>query len=320
MPKSKRVRILLAAGWMALAGSAMADTYPSGPVTLIVPYAAGGTTDVVARQFAVALQNALKQSVVVENKPGATGTLGALALKRARPDGYTLALIPATVFRQPFIQKTAYDPAKDFTYLSRISGYTFGIVVRADSPWRSWQDLVKAAKASPGKYSYGTPGLFSTPHITMLEIGMRTGTSLNTVPFKSDGECLPALMGGHVDMCAAGSSAGTLVDGGKLRWLNLWTEHRSSRWPDVPVLRNLGIDIVSSSPYGIAGPKGMSEEVVRVLENALHQAAVDPLHMAALKRQDQELLYMDHAAYTRFAMEQITHERELVQRLNLKAD
>jgi tripartite-type tricarboxylate transporter receptor subunit TctC len=110
---------------MALAGSAMADTYPSGPVTLIVPYAAGGTTDVVARQFAVALQNALKQSVIVENKPGATGTLGALPLKRARPDGYTLALIPATVFRQPFIQKTAYDPAKDFTYLSRISGYGF---------------------------------------------------------------------------------------------------------------------------------------------------------------------------------------------------
>ncbi|MCY1212521.1 Tripartite tricarboxylate transporter family receptor [compost metagenome] len=296
------------------------DAYPAGPVTLIVPYAAGGTTDVVARQFAAALQKSLRQSVVVENKPGVSGTLGALTLKRAKPDGYTLAFMPATVFRQPFIQKTTYDPATDFTYLARISGYTFGVVVRADSPWHSWQDFVKAASANPGKYTYGTPGQFSTPHVTMLEISARTSLSLSSIPYKSDGECLPALLGGHVDVCAAGSSAGTLVDAGKLRWLNLWSERRSPRWPNVPTLRELGLDMVAESPYGVAGPKGMGDSVVRVLSEALHKGALDPIHTAALAKQDQALLYMNASAYTQFAMKQIEQERSLVRRLGLKAE
>ncbi len=324
MQANSRRHALIGAGLLCLTCVSPAapaeETYPSGPVTLIVPYAPGGTTDVVARQFAAALQKSLGQSVVVENKPGVSGTLGALTLKRAKPDGYTLALIPATVFRQPFIQKTTYDPAKDFTYLARISGYTFGVAVRADSPWHSWQDFIKAATASPGKYTYGTPGQFSTPHVTMLEIGTRTGISLNSIPYKSDGECLPALLGGHVDLCAAGSSAGTLVDAGKLRWLNLWSGQRSPRWPNVPTLKELGLDIVSESPYGIAGPRGMNETVVRVLAQALHKAALDPIHTAALAKQDQALLYMDSQAYTRFAMQQIEQERALVRRLGLKAE
>lgn len=324
MPTYPRPRAFLCAGLILLSCVSTAaraeEAYPSGPVTLIVPYVAGGTTDVVARQYAVALQKALGQSVVVENKPGVSGTLGALALKRAKPDGYTLSLIPTTVFRQPFIQKTAYDPASDFTYLARISGYAFGVVVRADSPWNSWQDFVKAAGANPGKYSYGTPGQFSTPHITMLEVSAKTGMSLNSIPYKSDGECLPALLGGHVDMCAAGSSAGMLVDAGKLRWLNLWSGQRSSRWPNVPTLKELGLDIVSESPYGVAGPKGMKESVVRVLSEALHKAAVDPIHTDALTKQAQAVLYMDAPAYTRFAMQQIEYERALVRRLGLKTE
>lgn len=293
------------------------QTYPSRAITLIVPYAAGGTTDVVARQFAMALQKATKQTIIVENKPGVSGTLGAMALKKAAPDGYTLSLIPAPVFRQPYIQKATYDPATDFTYLSRISGYTFGVVVQKDSPWKSWADLVAAAHAAPNKYTYGVPGQYSTPHITMLEISSKLGVELTPIPYKSDGECLPALLGGHVDVCAAGSSAGTLVDAGKLRWLNIWTENRSSSWPDVPTLRDLGLDMVSSSPYGVAGPKGMSENVVRVLESALREAANDPEHVAALNRQQQDLLYLDSKAYTAFAMQQIEREKAVVKQLGL---
>ncbi len=306
---------LLACGLIAVSHAEQA--YPSRPITLIVPYAAGGTTDVVARQFAMALQKSTKQTVIVENKPGVSGTLGAMALKKAAPDGYTLSLIPATVFRQPFIQKASYDPATDFTYLSRISGYTFGIVVQKESPWKSWTDLVAAAKATPDKYTYGVPGQYSTPHITMLEISSKLGLALTPIPYKSDGECLPALLGGHVDMCAAGSSAGTLVDAGKLRWLNIWTEQRSPSWADVPTLRDLGIDMVSSSPYGVAGPKGMSENVVRVLEHAIRDAVNDPEHIAALQRQQQDLLYMDSTAYTAFAMQQIERERAVVKQLGL---
>ncbi|MGO4331009.1 tripartite tricarboxylate transporter substrate binding protein [Cupriavidus sp. M-11] len=294
--------------------------YPTRPVTLIVPYAPGGTTDVVVRRFAAALQKSLGQSVVVENKPGGAGTMGALALRQARPDGYTLSMMPVTVFRQPFIQKTAFDPARDFTYLSRITGYTFGVVVRADSPWKSWPDFLAAARARPGNVSYGSPGQFSSPHITMIELTTRENLTVNHVPFKGDADCLNSLMGNHVQLCAAGSAAGTLVDAGKLRWLNLWTAQRSPRWPDAPTLRELGYDMVSNSPYGVAGPKGMDPQVVRILQDALRRAAEDPLHLAALKQQDQDLMYLDSAGYTRFAMQQIAQEKALVERLGIKAE
>ncbi len=316
-------RLARAALVLCCATAAYAQTgqpYPTRPVTLIVPYAAGGTTDVVVRQFAVALQAALGQTVVVDNKPGVAGTMGALALRQARPDGYTLSVMPVTVFRQPFIQKTAFDPARDFTYLSRITGYTFGVVVRADSPWKHWKDFLDAARARPGTVSYGSPGQFSSPHITMMELVGKEGLTVNHVPFKGDADCLNSLMGNHVQLCAAGSSAGTLVDAGKLRWLNLWTAQRSARWPDAPTLRELGYDIVSNSPYGVAGPKGMDPQVVRILQDALRRAAENPQHLAALKQQDQDLMYLDSSGYTRFAMQQIAQEKALVERLGIKAD
>ncbi|MGT2511996.1 tripartite tricarboxylate transporter substrate binding protein [Cupriavidus basilensis] len=313
--------IVLCGATAALAQPAQqAQSYPTRPVTLIVPYAPGGTTDVVVRQFAVALQKALGQTVVVDNKPGVAGTMGALALMQAKPDGYTLSMMPVTVFRQPFIQKTAFDPAHDFTYLSRITGYTFGVVVRADSPWKNWSDFLRDARARPGTVSYGSPGQFSSPHITMIELVTKEKLTVNHVPFKGDADCLNSLMGNHVQLCAAGSSAGTLVDAGKLRWINLWTAQRSPRWPDAPTLRELGYDIVSNSPYGVAGPKGMDPKVVGVLQDALRRAAEDPQHLAALKRQDQDLMYLDSAGYTRFAMQQIAQEKALVERLGIKPD
>ncbi len=296
-----------------------ADQYPSKPVKLIVPYVPGGTTDVVARQFAQTLQTALGQSVVVENKPGVSGTLGALALKAAPADGYTISLMPVSVFRQPFIQKTAYDPAKDFTYLGRVTGYMFGVVVRADSPWKTWADFLKDTKGKPDSISYGSPGMYSTPHTTMIQLSNREKMSLIHMPFKSDGECLPALMGNHVQACAAGSAAGALVDSGKLRWLNIWTAKRASRWPDAPTLNDLGYDLSITSPYGIAAPKGLDPKVAQILEASIKRAAEDPAHLAILRKQDQELLYLNAADYTRFALDQIKVEKKLVDELGIGA-
>ncbi|MGT2432583.1 tripartite tricarboxylate transporter substrate-binding protein [Cupriavidus basilensis] len=150
---------------------------------------------------------------------------------------------------------------------------------------------MRDARARPGTVSYGSPGQFSSPHITMIELVTKEKLTVNHVPFKGDADCLNSLMGNHVQLCAAGSSAGTLVDAGKLRWINLWTAQRSPRWPDAPTLRELGYDIVSNSPYGVAGPKGMDPKVVGILQDALRRAAEDPQHLAALKRQDQDLMY-----------------------------
>src|SRR5882724_2302999 len=162
---------VLAAGFAAWIGGADAQNFPTRPVTLIVPWPAGGSTDVGMRALASATEKHLGQSIVIENRPGGSGTLapGQMAAI-AKPDGYTLAQIPITVFRFPFMQKTTFDPATDFTYIIGVSGYTFGVVVRDDAPWKTFPELLAAAKAEPGKINYGSPGTGTSLHIAMEQI------------------------------------------------------------------------------------------------------------------------------------------------------
>src|SRR5262245_57136503 len=175
MRSSRRQFLHLAAGAAVLPGLpriARALDYPTRPVTLIVPFPAGGSTDVALRALATATEKYLGQSIVVENRAGAAGTLGpANMAATAKPDGYTISQLPVTVFRQPFMSKTLFDPATDFTYVICLTGYTFGVVVRSDAPWKTFPELLAAAKANPGTITYGTPGAGTTLHITMEQIG-----------------------------------------------------------------------------------------------------------------------------------------------------
>src|SRR6266566_3381003 len=149
---------VLAAGFAAWIGAAHAQNFPVRPVTLIVPWPAGGSTDIGMRALASATEKHLGQSIVIENKPGAGGTIGPANMAAgAKSDGYTVAQLPITVFRMPFIQKTSFDPTKDFTYIIHITGYTFGVVVKADAPWKTFGELIDYARANPGKINYGTP-------------------------------------------------------------------------------------------------------------------------------------------------------------------
>src|SRR5215470_15598293 len=169
---------LLAAG-LALAaavGGAWAQGFPTRPVTLIVPWPAGGTTDIGMRALASATEKHLKQKIVIENRPGAGGVLGPQQVaQQAAPDGYTLVQIPITVFRFPFMRKTSLDPATDFTYIIGVGGYTFGVVVRNDAPWKTFKELIEYARANPGKINYGSPGAGTTLHITMEQIAKQQG-------------------------------------------------------------------------------------------------------------------------------------------------
>ena len=175
----RRQFLHLAAGAVALptiSRLARAQDYPTRPVTLIVPWPAGGTTDVALRALATATEKYLGQSIVVENRAGASGTLGpANMAATAKPDGYTISQLPITVFRQPFMTKTSFDPARDFTYIIGLTGYTFGVVVRSDAPWKTFAELLAAAKANPSTITYGTPGAGTTPHITMEQIAKQQG-------------------------------------------------------------------------------------------------------------------------------------------------
>jgi len=179
-------RTALLAGGAALVlphGVLRAQAFPSHSITLLCAFPAGGPTDQVMRVFAEVAGRELKQSIVVENKPGGGGTIAPLALKTAKPDGYTLSQIPLGVFRIPHMQKAPQlDPLKDFTYVINLTGYTFGLVVPAGAPWKTLKDYVDDAKKNPGKIDYGSTGTGTTPHLAMEEFSQKAGIKLTHVP------------------------------------------------------------------------------------------------------------------------------------------
>jgi len=317
--KRNVLRTVVAAGF-ALAASvgAQAQDFPARPVTLIVPWPAGGSTDVGMRALASAAEKHLRQPIVVENRPGGSGTLGPGQMAAtARPDGYTIAQIPITVFRFPFMTKTTFDPRTDFTYIIGVSGYTFGVVVRDDAPWKSFQDLTADAKSNPGKINYGTPGAGTSLHITMEQIARQQGIKWTHVPFKGNAESMNALLGGHIHVVADSSGWAQLVNAGRFRLLVTWGVARTKNWPDVPTLREIGIDMVSNSPFGIAGPKGMDPKIVRVLHDAFKKGLEEPSYAAAVANLDQELFYLSSEDYQNFAMRQIEEARRFITELGL---
>ena len=302
------------------ASAALAQAFPAKPLTLIVPWPVGGSSDLVLRSFAEAAGKQLGQTVVVENKPGASGTLGAVAMVNAKPDGYTLTQTPITVFRIPHLQKVAFDPIKDITYIIGLTGYTFGVVVRADSQWKTFKDLIDYARANPGKVSYGSPGAGTSLHITMEEIAAANGVKFLHVPFKGVAENTQALLGGHIDVTADSTGWAPQVDSGRARLLVTWGAERTKRWPTVPTLKDLGYGIVSDSPFGIAGPKGMDPAVVKALHDAFRRAMDDPNYLKTLERYDQPTKYMTGEEYTAYARKQFEMDRVMMEKLGLKSN
>lgn len=304
-------------GALALLGCTMvcAQTFPAKPVTLLVPWSAGGSTDIVMRALAEATAKYLGQPIVVENRPGAGGTLGAAALAQARPDGYLVSQIPISVFRVPHMNKTPFDPMADLTYVIGISGYTFGVVVRTDAPWKTWQEFLAFARSNPDKIAYGTPGALTSLHITMEEIAFRQGIKWTHVPYKGASDNMAALLGGHVNASADATGWGPFVDSGKARLLATWGNNRTRRWPNTPTLKELGTDIVSNSPYGIGTAKGTDPRIVRILHDAFRRGMEDPVHLAALEKYDQELWYLSTDDYTKYARETFDAERATMARM-----
>jgi len=310
------VAVLIA---MAAIGVAQAQQFPNRPVTLVVPWPAGGGTDIDMRALAAATEKHLGQSIVIENKPGAGGTIGpANMAASSKPDGYTVSQIPITVFRAPFMRKTNYDPATDFTYIIGLTGYTFGIVVKADAPWKTFDELVDFAKANPGKVNYGTPGAGTSLHITMEQIAKQKGIKWTHVPFKGVAESMNALLGGHIDVVSDSTGWAGAVNAGSARLLVSWGSARTKNWPNVPTLREVGVNMVSNSPYGIAGPKGMDPAVVKVLHDAFKKGMEEQSYKDSMVKLDQEPFYMDTTTYQAHAMKQIQEQKQLVEELGLR--
>lgn len=314
---TRRLFVAGTAALVALPRLAFAQAFPSRPIRYICPWPAGGSTDAVIRAFAESAAKTLGQTIVVDNKPGAGGMLGANELVNAKPDGYTLSQLPHGVFRIPHMQKAQFDTLKDFTWIACLTGYTFGLVVPADSTIKSIKDFVAYAKANPGKLSYGSTGTGTSPHLAIEEFAQRAGIELNHVPFKGNADNMQAILGGHTMAASDATGWAPHVASGKLRLLATYGSQRTKRWPDVPTLTELGYKTVSDSPFGVCGPKGMDAGLVRTLHDAFKKTLEDPAVLATLEKFDQNVLYMNTETYTRFARETFVAEKATIERLGL---
>jgi len=292
--------------------------YPNKPITLIVPFQAGVSADLLFRGLAESASAHLGQPVIVENKPGGSATLGpATMAATAKPDGYTIAQIAIPVFRVPVMQKATFDPVKDFTYVIMLGGYTLGVAVKADGPFKKWQDVIDFAKTNPGKFTYATIGAATTNSIAMELMARQSGVQFNHIPTKGGGESIAAILGGHVMCMVESPSWGPLVASGDFRLLMLLNGERSKKWPDAPSLKEFGYTYEFDSPFGLAGPKGMDPAIVRVLHDAFKKAYEDPKVIELYDKFDFTRRYKSTEDYQAFIPKHAAEERAALEKIGL---
>jgi tripartite-type tricarboxylate transporter receptor subunit TctC len=311
-----------ATGVLAAPAAIAQGKFPDRPIRLIIPWPPGGSADAQLRSLAELAGRKLGGTIVVENRAGASGTLGAqFLITQARPDGYTLSQMHLSIIRRPFIVRTPpWDPVADFSHIIGLTGWLFGVVVKADGPIKTWADYLAYARANPGGLTYATSGIATTNHLAMEEISEREKVELSHVPYRSSNEAAVAVASGQVMSVADSSGWAPLVDGGQLRALCVWTAERSPRFPDAPTLKELGYEMVVTSPYGLSGPKGMDPGVVKILHDALKEALFDPANAAIRANFDMPLEYYDTAQYRDFIARRAEYERRMAERLNLRID
>ena len=293
--------------------------FPDRPIRVFVPWTPGGATDIQMRSVCEQASRRLGQPVIVENKPGASGTLGAQVIARdARPDGYTLSQMPNGVFRMPaMMERAPWDPTRDFTWIVRLVGYMGGIIVRPDAPWRTMPALIDHARANPGRLNYGTPGA-NTTDVQMTRLARLAGIEWVAVPFRGAAPNMQALLAGDIHFSAETSAWADMALEGRFRPLAVWMSERARRFPDVPTFRDLGYDVLGESTYGIAGPRGMEPEVVQIIHDAFKEAVHDPAHLAVIARFDMPVRYLNSEDYATAAMLQNEEERRTVRELGLR--
>ena len=286
------------------------EHWPSRPIMLIVPWPAGGPTDLTMRVLARIAGRELGVPVVVENKPGAGGVIALGALLSSPHDGYTIMQLPITLYRLPYQQNLTFDPARDLAPILQISEVTFGVVVDRASRFDSLKAILSFARANPGKLVVGSTGYASTPHLVMADLFAQEKIDYIHVPFKGASDQMLAVQSGTIMVGVVGTGYAPLVDTGQLRLLATFNEKRSARWPDTPTLKELGYDISTTSPYGLGAARGTPGAIIRRLHDAFRTATLDAEHVAMLRRYDQDVAYLDTERFNRY----LDHTVELEQR------
>jgi len=289
------VLVACLAAILALAGAAGAQDYPTKPIEVIVGFAPGGGTDMIARAVADVAHKYVGQPLVVVNKPGASGIIGAQHVASAKPDGYTLLVAGGSeTVSTPHFRSIPFSPVDDFEPVIRFMIERLNFYVRGDSPWKTFQEFAADAKRNPDKYSYATAGVGGLHYSTMLVASKRIGFSLTHVPYKGGAETLAALAGGHVDVAMASpNEAYALVQGGRVRPLATASIQRSPTEPDTPTLRELGYDVYLENQKGLVLPKGTAKAIVQKLHDGLKRVFDDPQFKANADKLKLELSYLN---------------------------
>ena len=274
------------------------DSYPSKPIALVVPFPPGGVADIVARPAADAMGRFLKQPVVIENKPGAGGGIGMGYVAKAKPDGYTLLLALSSISILPEADKVIGRPPlyqlDQLVPIARLTADPTVLAVRADSPWKTLQELVADAKRRPGAITYGSSGNYGTMHMPMEMFAAAAGIKLLHVPYTGGGPAVVALLGGNVDAISSGPSTVIQhVKAGKLRVLASWGDKRLASLPDTPTLSEAGFDAVFFQWSALFAPAGTPEPVLAKLREAARAVAADSRFAAAMATVETPIQYLD---------------------------
>ncbi len=299
--KRKVFICLLAMGLMvATSGHLLAAEYPKKPVKLIINFSAGGTTDFASRLMISKAPEVLGQALICMNKPGAGGTLGVSEVARSKKDGYTIGTcnMPAVAII-PQIRKVPYKPFEDLVQIAAVMPYEYGLMVKGDSPWKTWEDLVDHIKKNPGKVTYGSPGTGTTNHLVTARVGKELGFDWKHVPFQGGVKETAALLGGHVDVINnTTASVASSIKAGKIRVLMVTSEYRFSLCPDVPTMKEKGFDFSQISYMSIIGPAGMPDAARAKIEEAFKAAVEDKGVLKGTGKLDLHPKYMSGKEYT----------------------
>ncbi len=295
-----------------------AADYPTRSINVLIGYAPGGTTDLSVRTIANEASRILGKPMICNNVPGAAGTLVLGRVKGEKPDGYTVFSCPtATLSRIPHLQTVPYEPLKDFSFIMNYALIQYGLVVRSDSPWKTFEEFIDYAKNNPNKIKYATAGVGTGQHLVMEYLSSKLGIKWDHVPFPGGVQAVTALLGGHVQAVSQSLEWKEQARAGKLRPLVIWTDQRSLSFPDVPTLKEKGYPFALVTGFSFIGPAGMPKDVVQKLQDAFHKAMEYKPFLEALDKFDLEPHYMDSENLEKFVRKLYQEEGDLIKSLGL---
>lgn len=310
-------RLVLVAALLIFVGlsPALADTYPSKPITLIIPLGAGGSHDLNARVFTSVIPQYLGQAMVVKLMPGAGGQTGTAAAIKAKPDGYTLIFTHNYIDQlQPLLEKLPYDTLKDLKSVCRINYGAASVVVRTEKPWKNLDELLTYGKKNPEKLVFTTSGNWGATMTPGARVLLQAGVDATYIPYKGGGPAMQALLAGDGDfMMSFPSQAGPLVEAGKIRALASAGDKRV--FPDVPTLKELGYETGTMDRIVMA-PKGVPEERMKILRDAFAKLNSDKTYKRLMKRIGENMEFMDGPEYDKIRPVQIGEYRKLVKKIS----